>query len=186
MHNTVRSPLHETMKRFLENTVLRTTLLYAGLIVVPLIVLILVQNDTEKRLESLQLLRVKRDQESQAIQSLTELKNQASTARLYASALRALLPNEDGVLGVQRSLRDLARTHNLTFTFSFSGTQEPTETELGSIGFQLTTSGTVDDVTAFLDEVRAMPSLVAIESAELVFGTNSSINASLQGKIFFK
>lgn len=173
------------MKRFFQNPLSRTIALGAGVLGILAVVTFLVQHDIETRLRSLQSTYARQAEKTKVIETIAKLKREAVPARAYANALRVLIPNEDGAIGIQKSFRDLARAQKVTSSFSFLATQEPAETALGSIGFQLTVSGTLSRVDAFLDAIRTLPLLVSVESVELALGANEAVSASMQGKVFF-
>jgi hypothetical protein len=120
--------------------------------------------------------------------NLAEIKNNTSEAAAYQQKINNLLPSQEQLLNFPQILGSLASAHGVSFSFSFRGTPTlPKGTSPGMAGFTLDTSGSLDALNLFLNdiEVKATRFLISIDSLDLS-QSGSGYALNIQGQVFFQ
>lgn len=91
---------------------------------------------------------------SESTQTLANLKQDASQAAVYASALKTALPKKDQLINFVPDIRALAAANKVVITISL-GTQEPDPNGTLTItSFSLSANGQFDDILLFLTGLK--------------------------------
>ena len=117
------------------------------------------------------------------ISLLLVLRDGASRALPYESALRNVLPTYDRLYLFGNEVRRLAREHNADASFVFGKTTE-LPGESGRVSFSLTFRGSYDDITSFLSSLEASAYFVSLSSVDM-FRQTDAFRGSAYGEVFF-
>lgn len=120
---------------------------------------------------------------------LASLKSDAQVAEGYEAAIDVLIPPKDKLfVGLSSWLQSQERLFGVSVRFSFQGNEsDPTETDLGVVGFSMTVNGQLGDVVRFLRsvETQADQFLLRFNSIDVARDINS-YRVSVGGDVFFK
>lgn len=124
---------------------------------------------------------------SAVIEVLNDLKNIAPETDPYQRALDALLPDEEQLLGFPKYLDGLARVFRLSLTFGFRVSQNSGSSAGGSVPFDASIVGSIDDIEGFLRNIETGSTrfLMAVDGFSLG-GEGSSYKVSFSGRVFVK
>ncbi len=126
--------------------------------------------------------------ESQAVESLATLKRDAPLAERYQAQINQVLPKQEELLGVTRSLDALARTYGVTFKFSFQdGGSSPSVGKPGYIYIGLDADGSYESVRSFFSTLESKPTRFAFDFEGMqTDATASGYRISTRGKLFYR
>lgn len=125
---------------------------------------------------------------SYALLNLSDLKKEAPQAEEYKKKIEALLPNQDSLLGFPQFLDSLSRAHQVDLNFSFTGsTVPPAGDTAGSVGFTIALTGTMQNITDFIDDVEfhATRFLMGVDTVDIV-PESQDYKATLHGRAFYR
>lgn len=116
--------------------------------------------------------------QSEAIQSLLTLKEEAQKAVGYRASLEGMLPLADRLISLPKDIKSLGTARNVAVTFIFGEETPSTETTPGFINFQMTAKGLRDNVVGFLKALEDSSYIVDISSIDFakegqLFGLNA-------------
>ncbi len=127
---------------------------YAGVIVVLSLGLFFLTQHITKQMEGILQTRDQIHFWSESTQTLANLKQDASQAAVYASALKTALPQKDQLINFVPDIRALAATNKVVITTSL-GAQEPDPNgTLIITSFSLSADGQFDNLLLFLAELK--------------------------------
>jgi hypothetical protein len=127
-------------------------------------------------------------QRTYAIENLSLLKTQQPVAAAYKQKIDGLLPTEDGLFAFITYIQGIAKIHQTSLTFSYSGAAvPPSPGNPGYIVFTASVSGSASDIRDFLNDIETKTTrfLVNIDSVDMA-GDGGQYRAALKGKVFFK
>jgi hypothetical protein len=157
-------------------------------VVAATVALYFVSGDIAAQVDKIQADRALIDQDTGALDVVSDLKEQLPQAVAYQNAIDQLLPTQDGLIGLGDWLNTIASAHQVTATVSFTGNLvPPTLAVPGESAFSLTVDGPLDDVVAFLSDIETKSSgfLLQISSFDVV-DNNGSYQLTAQGNVFFR
>lgn len=120
--------------------------------------------------------------------NLAEIKSTSVEAAAYQKKINSLLPSQEQLLNFPQALAPLASARGVSLSFSFSGTPTlPQSDSPGVATFTLDTSGTLDALELFLNDIeaRATRFLISIDGFSLFQG-GSGYALNIQGRVFFQ
>lgn len=116
---------------------------------------------------------------------LADLKSQAPQAAQYTTAMNALVPTHDSLIGFSDWVTKLGLRDNVSVSVSFNGQNVPASgSSLGTDGFAMTVVGaSADTSTFFTDFEKAQNFLVSISGFDFA-NSGPGYRITLQGKVF--
>ncbi len=120
--------------------------------------------------------------------NLANIKNTSDEADIYQKKINSLLPSQEQLLNFPQALGALATAHSVTFTFAFRGTPTlPTATVPGVAEFTMDSSGSLDQLKLFLNDIEVKGSrfLLSIDTFDLSQSA-SGYSLNIQGRSFFQ
>jgi hypothetical protein len=124
--------------------------------------------------------------QSASVGILATLEGEAPKAAAYVTAMQTLLPTHEALIGLSPWLTGIAQKHNVTVSFSFTGTKTAaTASTPGIDAFSLGVDGAPADIAAFLEDIeyQAPGFLLSIDSFTLA-NQGNSYHLSAQGEAF--
>lgn len=132
--------------------------------------------------------RVRIAKRAELLGNLAQIKTMGSEAAIYQQKMNSILPSEEQLLNFPQILSSLASTRGVSFSFSFRGAPtKPQGTSPGVVAFTLDSSGSMDALDLFLNDIepKATKFLISIDSFNLSeSGQDYAIN--IQGRAFFR
>jgi hypothetical protein len=128
-------------------------------------------------------------QQTGAITTLAELKQDAAAAGPYEAAMDELLPTQDGLIGFPGWVQKIGNSDQVAVTTTFnpnsvSQNNVPGGATPSSIGFSLQAQGSAGALAAFLKDIQSQPGFfVQIVSFDLVGGGSNDM-LSAQGNVY--
>ena len=166
-----------------QKKLLINLILSAGLIVLLLIFHYFVNADIGEKIELVKNLTRDSTLRTRAVESLVTLKEDSKRAAPYLESLNNILPASDKLINFRSDIRSRALQNKIDLGFTF-GTESPgSDAKAGSIAFQMTASGQVQNFINFLRSIETSNYIVSFASLE-VKQTANTVNATLSGKIF--
>lgn len=126
---------------------------------------------------------------SELIANLAEIKRSSQEVAIYRQKMNALLPVQEQLLNLPQALQNSASAHGVSLSFSFRGTQVlPQAGTAGTAGFSLDSSGKLDNLMLFLNDIEpgATRNIISIDSYDLSKVSEENYHLVLQGRAFFK
>lgn len=134
-----------------------------------------------------QILTIRQELKSRlnAIQSLANLRQQSEQARANFNALQTLLPTKDDLVNIPKEFNELAKTNKIELGFSFGNETATTDSEPGFTAFNLTLSGSYDNLVKFLKALEKNRFSISFDSLDVTQDPqNQRFSALISGKIF--
>lgn len=157
-------------------------------VAVATVAIYIVSGDIASQVQKIQADRALINQNSGALDVVADLRDQVPQADSYAAAIDQLLPNQDGLIGFSNWLDTIAAANQVSASASFAGGPTPPSASVpGELSFSLQVSGSLANITTFLNDIEAKSPgfLLEISSFNIVpSGGNEELTA--QGNVFFR
>ncbi len=171
----------------------RRQLWVSSLIIVASVVVFLVgfsilTGDIAAKADKISMDRGLIDKQTGMLAVLAGLKEQAPQAAAYQSAMNALLPTQDELIGFGSWLSQAASANHVSTNFSFENAIVPaSDVAFGRTNFSFTATGDDLALAAFLSDIEKTDPgfFVTINSFDMV-NTNGSYQLSGEGTAFFR
>lgn len=174
-------------KKFKKEVWIGTTVIL-GSIVIFLVASTLLSNQMAATSQQVADGRATIAKRSDLLANLAEIKNSSSEAAAYQQKINNLLPSQEQLLNFPQVLGSLASAHGVSFSFSFRGTPTlPQADSPGVAGFTVDTSGSLDALSLFLNDIEAKATrfLISIDGFDLS-QSGSGYALNIQGRVFFQ
>jgi hypothetical protein len=132
------------------------------------------------------------NQQTNAVSTLAELKDDAASAQPYQAAMEQLLPTQDGLIGFSGWLQGIGNADQVAVTTTFNpnaiinNNTPGNPNSAGAMGFSLQAQGSVAAIAAFMEDIQTKSGFfVQINSFNLVGGSSGDM-LSAQGLVFFQ
>jgi len=145
--------------------------------------LVFLKNEIEKKVLDTVQLRGENTKNSRGIETLASLQEDQARARAYESALYRVFPEKSSVVSFIRELEDLATTHAIEASISITSEANRTDAEPGKVGVSMTVNGSLENITAYLDDINKKKYFVSFQSFNFV-RQEDSYKATITGNIF--
>ncbi len=116
--------------------------------------------------------------------ALTILRQESVANSESFSKLRKALPQRDDLFSFRKSMELLAGEKNLKLGFSFGTETAPKDNEPGSVSFDMSLGGTLNNSISFIKQIE-LGSFAAELSQVNISGNGSEFSTRINGKIFF-
>jgi len=138
-----------------------------------------------QRVAKIQSLRKELNTRLTALNSLTNLRQQSEKAKSFFGSLQTLLPTKDELINFPKELNGFAKTNKVEIGFSFGNETAPTDSQPGFTAFNLTLSGSYDNLVKFLKALEESKFFVGINSLDVTRDSQSQkFSALISGKVF--
>lgn len=121
---------------------------------------------------------------------IVELKSQEESANAYERVLALLMPTQEQLLEVPRSIEQLGRSHQVEARFQFLGSPGSGAAKAGaSLPFSLSGTGSAANVASFVEdlELRNPRYTIGINSLEVTLSaTDSDSRLSVSGDVYYQ
>ena len=157
-------------------------------VIIATCVLYILSDNIAAQVTKVQADRALVSEQTDALDVLSDLTEQAPQAAAYQSAIDQLLPDQDGLLTFQEWLANIASSHQVSANATFAGNPSLANgSQAGQSNFSLEVDGSVDNIIAFLDDIEAKSPgfLVQLSSFNLVT-SNGSYKFTAPGVVFFR
>ncbi len=126
---------------------------------------------------------------SDLIEGLAKQKSSSPEVEKFSQAIDLLLPPKDQLVNLSGWLDGLARAHNVSVNFNFSGETVPVNgTNAGYIRFSLNVSGDDTGVIDFLRDVelKSPKYTVSLDTLDLKKNSDTNYIVVTNGRVFFR
>ncbi len=126
------------------------------------------------------------------IDRLRLLNKESKEAQPYFDKLKQSLPSDTEMVGLEGTLRDLAKKNNLTLSFRFGLANSPQDEEPASYTFNLVLTGRETDIINWLDDFQKLPYSIRLEQIEFNLtdsnqrGKNLRYTVKIIGRIYLR
>jgi Tfp pilus assembly protein PilN len=120
---------------------------------------------------------------------VASLKQSAPQANKYLEVMNRLIPDHDHLFGLRDWIDTVSRNHRVVSSFNFAGEPPiPSPGTIGQIGFTLTLSGNVEDLTSFLQEIESLATAQYLLTFDTftVSRNSGTYQVTIQGKAYFQ
>jgi hypothetical protein len=127
------------------------------------------------------------NQQTGSLAVFSSLKQQATQAEPYQTAMDALLPSQDGLIGFQQWFANIGSQQNVSAQATFQGgVTAPTDTAPGQTKFSFASNGSLNNLAAFLTAIKQTPGFFLRITSFHVSQQGDVYELDGQGNVFFR
>ncbi|MFA6135962.1 MAG: hypothetical protein WC705_01220 [Candidatus Paceibacterota bacterium] len=175
-----------TLSPFKKSILINISILTVSVIVL-VVFLYLFNLNIVKTVGTINQLKLDKDLVSQSSSNLSLLIKDWEVARKYKNEVLSLVPSKDNLVAFSKDLQKVAQGKNVVLNFSFGSENNPgTSKDIGSINFNGTVEGQINDIIHFFETLEeSYYSLkIGIMDFSKSFDSNSQ-RANFSGQVFF-
>jgi hypothetical protein len=120
------------------------------------VILIFLGQDINKRISNISKFRQDIAIHNQKSESLISLKTGSEKANRYIDILGNIVPNDEGLIFLEREVNKLAKDDSVDLDFKFSEELKGTEGQVGGISFSMTARSSFSSTVKFLSDFENM------------------------------
>lgn len=166
--------------------VIVSSLVFAGFVGLIAVLTFLLSLDINRRINKLEEGKLQEDSIRSQITRLSILKRDSEKARLVAPTLEQSLPRRDDLVGLPRELEIIAEKYNLGYGFSFGNELVASENSPGLIRYQISLSGSPENLLSFLQELDKHPFYITMTSINYLDVLEGDYQFTASGEIFIR
>lgn len=123
---------------------------------------------------------------TESVQSFALVRLQYNNkAKDYMNILNNVLPRRDSLIELRKEFQFLAAGDNVTMNFSFIGDRQTSSPLIGSVGFSLNLSGSIDGIFEFIRKLDNFQYLLSLDGLTFTRGAEK-FDGAIKGLVFFK
>lgn len=161
-----------------------------ALIVLFTIFIVLLNSDINKRELSIEVSKEKLALRNQTIRLLSSSNDDLKKAQPLLANLKSILPNHDQLFTFKDEIAQTAKGYGVSIGIDFpkGGEQPGSETQPGSVKFEMTLSGSYENLVSFLKAFEMHRYFMQIDGIEIIIGKTADefFLKTSGGKIFIK
>ncbi|OGY64345.1 MAG: hypothetical protein A3I24_01130 [Candidatus Harrisonbacteria bacterium RIFCSPLOWO2_02_FULL_41_13b] len=170
---------------YFKKKILVNAIITLAIIIVLAIGLFFAGRGINQKVIKIESLRKELNTRLTALNSLTNLRQQSEKAKSLFGSLQTLLPTKDELINFPKELNGFAKANKVEIGFSFGSETAPAENQPGFTAFNLTLSGSYDNLVKFLKAIEGSQFFVGINSLDVTKDPQSQkFSALISGKIF--
>ena len=173
------------MTLFQKRLLIHSSILFVVILILT-IGLVLFSNNIELYSRELSVVRKTLASQSNSIERLADLNIQYRKVENYFDMLRNFVPKEDDLISLSRDFQVLAKKANIEHSFSFIGQNAASANSLGSLNFNIDSSGNIGGLFSFAESLENFKYLTRIDSFKIGRNQENKSIMTIKGEVFFR